>query len=277
MAKGKNSITTTGTTNNIINSLNDPAFLAGSFSFIQPSNTTPNTSFMKVTLRTFFLPLFAIAFCLVSSFAFGQTVTTDKQDYLPGQTVTITGTGWQADEKVMLIIEETGPQNIHGADTLYAIANASGEILNAEYVIQDHDLHQNFTLTAIGLNSNLTAQTTFTDGTITWNGNTSTDWNTASNWTGGIPASGDDVTIPTGLARYPILTTGQTFSIKSITINSGGILTLNTGSTLNPDGAASFINGTINTTGILNFGSKNVSGTGSITISGGTVTLAVEL
>ena len=38
-----------------------------------------------------------------------QTVTTDKADYQPGETVVITGTGWTAGETVKLYIEKEPP------------------------------------------------------------------------------------------------------------------------------------------------------------------------
>ena len=89
------------------------------------------------------------------------TVMTDKADYVPGETVLITGSGWEPGETVALeLVEEP---LIHPAETLYAIADAEGNITNAEYVIQDHDIGQTFTLTATGLSSGLIAQTTFTD------------------------------------------------------------------------------------------------------------------
>ena len=64
-------------------------------------------------------------------------------------------------------------------------------------------------LTAKGLISGLTAQTTFTDGSDTWVGGASgvpNDWNTGANWSGGVPGNGDDVIIPGSLAftRYSL-------------------------------------------------------------------------
>ena len=47
--------------------------------------------------------LLAISFLFVNN-VFGQTVQTDKTDYLPGDTVSITGTGWQPGETVNLYI-----------------------------------------------------------------------------------------------------------------------------------------------------------------------------
>jgi len=92
------------------------------------------------------------------------TVMTDKSDYIPGETVLITGSGWWPGETVALeLVEEP---LIHPAETLYAIADADGNITNAEYVIQEHDLGQSFTLTATGQTSGLIAQTTFTDASL---------------------------------------------------------------------------------------------------------------
>ncbi len=61
-----------------------------------------------------------------------------------------------------------------------------------------------------------------------WLGVTSTDWNVASNWAGGVPTSDSDVDIPTGKSNYPILTSG-TYSSNNINVRSGGSLTLTAG------------------------------------------------
>src|SRR5437762_2294258 len=65
---------------------------------------------------------------------------------------------------------------------------------------------------------------------VSWNGNTSTDWGTGSNWSSGtVPTSADDVTIPTGRPNYPVIVALQNFSAKSITINAGGSPTVQGG------------------------------------------------
>ncbi len=92
------------------------------------------------------------------------TVMTDKLDYVPGETVLITGSGWEPGETVQLVFVEDPP--IHDdPDTLYPIAHPEGNIF-AEYVVQLNDLGQFFTLTATGLSSGLTALTTFTDANV---------------------------------------------------------------------------------------------------------------
>ena len=66
----------------------------------------------------------------------------------------------------------------------------------------------------------------------TWTGATSTNWNTGTNWSGGVvPTSIDDVTIPTGLTRYPVVST-TTATARNVTNNSGGSLTVADLSTL---------------------------------------------
>lgn len=64
----------------------------------------------------------------------------------------------------------------------------------------------------------------------TWNGSTSSDWNNASNWNGGVPSSNSAVTIPGNTSFNPIISTAVT--VKSITVgdwNNATILTVNGG------------------------------------------------
>lgn len=61
------------------------------------------------------------------------TVKTDKDDYAPGETVTITGNGWEAGEQVTLLLQEDVNPPFHDDRTLAAVADASGNILNNEY------------------------------------------------------------------------------------------------------------------------------------------------
>ncbi len=88
------------------------------------------------------------------------TVTTNRTDYAPGATVVITGSGWQPGEVVALRIDESDNDAPWQASV---IADDSGSIYNADFVIQTHDLGVSFTLTALGSFSGQTAQTTFTD------------------------------------------------------------------------------------------------------------------
>lgn len=50
----------------------------------------------------------------------------------------------------------------------------------------------------------------------TWTGATSSDWNTASNWSGGVPGSNSTPTIPGNVPNQPVITTSVT--VKDIQI-----------------------------------------------------------
>jgi hypothetical protein len=113
-------------------------------------------------------------------------------------------------------------------------------------------------------------------GTKTWSGSTSTDWATAGNWVGGVlPASGDDVIIPTSPIGGRMPTISANYQVKSITIqtgatltHSGGTLTVIAGD-LNVTGTYAISGGTL----ITDFDITINSG-GLISQSGGTVHLA---
>ncbi|MFD2784116.1 Ig-like domain-containing protein [Hymenobacter rubripertinctus] len=70
----------------------------------------------------------------------------------------------------------------------------------------------------------------YTAPATTWTGAVSTDWFAAGNWTGGVPTTNFEVTIPAGAARYPVLG-GGTAGARSLTLASGAALT-QTGGTL---------------------------------------------
>ncbi len=107
-------------------------------------------------------------------------------------------------------------------------------------------------LTGQGANSNVT--TVSTAGGIVWNGTTSNDWNTASNWTPAtVPTTNDAVIIPNGAANMPVsigiglnciagsLSIQSAASVNILTalfisksISCAGTLTTNTGGMLQP-------------------------------------------
>ncbi len=97
--------------------------------------------------------------------------------------------------------------------------------------------------------------TTFNNGFVVvnnnWTGTTSTDWNTASNWSSGtVPVSTDYVVIP-AVSNLPIISSLTTASCTNITINSSASLTVD---------------------GILQIGGT-ISNSGTFTASSGTITL----
>ncbi len=96
--------------------------------------------------------------------SFAATIETDKDDYAPGETVTIFGSGWQPFETVDLLLEEE--PHVCNDRVLVAVADANGDVLNDDLVLEWHDFHVSFLLTATGRSSGLTAETTFTDGLL---------------------------------------------------------------------------------------------------------------
>ena len=125
----------------------------------------------------------------------------------------------------------------------------------------------------------------------TWLGNTSTDWNTSANWCGGIPTSSTNVVINSGASNFPNLSTGADGFANSVTINSGGSLTMGGSETLTITAGGSFTNsgtftagsstsvafaGTGSVTGTVAFNNVTASGTltpSSATTINGTLTL----
>ncbi|HJQ22880.1 MAG TPA: HYR domain-containing protein [Blastocatellia bacterium] len=99
------------------------------------------------------------SFVLMSSST--ASVTTDKTDYAPGETVTITGSGWQAGETVSLVLHRETSE--HPDTRLSATADEDGNFTNQEFAPDQDDFGVTLTLTATGQASGYTAQTTFTD------------------------------------------------------------------------------------------------------------------
>ncbi len=103
---------------------------------------------------------------LVSSVGKGNgaaTVKTDKNDYAPGEVVTISGSGWQPGEIVTLQLHEDLDHDEDTDQTLTTTADSSGSILHREFAPDEHDLGVRFYLTATGQSSGSMAQTTFLD------------------------------------------------------------------------------------------------------------------
>ncbi len=103
--------------------------------------------------------------------------------------------------------------------------------------------------------------------TKSWTGATSTDWFTTSNWSdAAVPTSSDYAIIPSGLSRYPNITTG-TASCSGLSIYSGASTTVS-GGTLQVAGSINN-NGTLDATGgtlVLNgSAAQSVENNGTLT------------
>ncbi|MEP6553428.1 MAG: MBG domain-containing protein [Ferruginibacter sp.] len=96
------------------------------------------------------------------------TVTTDKDDYAPGEYVIITGTGWQPGETVSFHFDETPkPAACLLPHDMTVTADAGGNIYNNQFLINNTHLGVAFVLTATGQSSGLVATRNFTDANIT--------------------------------------------------------------------------------------------------------------
>jgi hypothetical protein len=98
------------------------------------------------------------------------TITTDLEDYPPGATVIITGSGFQAGETVILQVIHVGEDPGLDPDSHQpwsVFADGEGNVVSSWYVPTDGDaLGATFLLTADGQSSGLHAEWTFTDGSI---------------------------------------------------------------------------------------------------------------
>jgi hypothetical protein len=108
-----------------------------------------------------------------------------------------------------------------------------------------------------------------TSGGLIWTGCTSTDWNTATNWSGGfVPTATDNVVIPSGRPNWPVLSgTGVANSVEvqsgaSFTITDAGSLSIN-GNKLVSSATTGFDNGgTVVNGGQLVLGSSTTANVG---------------
>jgi uncharacterized repeat protein (TIGR02543 family) len=110
----------------------------------------------------------------------------------------------------------------------------------------------------------------------TWTGATSTDWNTASNWSpAAVPTSTDNVIIPSsGITNFPVVSGLTIDAGKTVTLNSNTRLTVNgnivNNGTLTLQSGATLVQGTGNTasgTGVYNV-QQALTGAGGPTPSG---------
>jgi hypothetical protein len=93
----------------------------------------------------------------------GATVDTDKEDYAPGEVVTIIGSGWAAGETVHLnLVEDPVADGPHDWDVT---ADENGLFTDASFSPGTQHIGVTFTLSATGATSG-TSQAVFTDGNV---------------------------------------------------------------------------------------------------------------
>jgi hypothetical protein len=104
-----------------------------------------------------------IAFATASNGA-GLSITTDKDDYAPGDTVWFTGAGWTAGDSVDIVLTDDPTLDSHN----WAVGiGEDGGFRDSTYVVDVNDLGVTFTLTATSRgNPEQTLTVTFTDGSL---------------------------------------------------------------------------------------------------------------
>lgn len=91
------------------------------------------------------------------------TLATDKADYMPGEYVTFTGTGWAPGETVTIDVYESTSQPDIWVGQVSAVADTAGNISTSEFLVQQSFLGLGFLAYAQGLTSYADAMTAFTD------------------------------------------------------------------------------------------------------------------
>jgi len=107
--------------------------------------------------------IFAFGLLLFTLNSFSQTVTTDKVDYMPGDSVLASGEGWGAYENVELLLTEQEFNNLGEGITQTVQCDANGDFSENIYHVVNADLGAFFHLRATGLTSLHVATITFND------------------------------------------------------------------------------------------------------------------
>ncbi|HJU65658.1 MAG TPA: hypothetical protein VJ596_08265 [Gemmatimonadaceae bacterium] len=94
----------------------------------------------------------------------GVSITTDKDDYQPGDTVWFTGAGWAPGDTLDILLEDD--PTTHPPHTWAIGVGPDGTFRDSTYVVDIGDLGVTFTLTATSRRSGQILKVNFTDGTI---------------------------------------------------------------------------------------------------------------
>ncbi|TRX33265.1 hypothetical protein FNW52_16030, partial [Flavobacterium sp. ZT3R18] len=122
---------------------------------------------MKTFLPKFgFLTIvFLIANLFFANVSFGQTLTSDQDDYAPGTTATFTGSGFFPGETVSMVVRHADETPDTGEDhsSWTVVADENGNFVTTWHVCEDDCLGSTLRATADGQTSGLHAEAVFTD------------------------------------------------------------------------------------------------------------------
>src|SRR6266566_2609500 len=180
----------------------------------------------------------------VAGAASGATITSDKEDYAPGATVTLTGAGWASGEAVHIFVNDSVGNTWSLNSNPDPAADTNGSFTYSFSL--PNSFIANYTATATGPTSG-TATTTFTDSNSNCPSTDPTKWLTdnqvgASHTTSGNTATytfssfvnEHPVSGSPGLIYYCVYTTPLPASITPQAVGVGGAL-WQTGTATTPD------------------------------------------
>ena len=156
-----------------------------------------------------------------------------------GPTATISGTGTICDPSTTISVVLTGaqPWNLTYTDgttntTVTGITTSPYTFSVSPTVATTYTINAINDTNCTGLLSNVTGSGVVVDSK-TWNGSADTNWSNINNWTpSGIPTASDCVTIATSPNNPIISGTNYSAFAKSITVNNGATLTVNSSNNL---------------------------------------------
>jgi trimeric autotransporter adhesin len=189
----------------------------------------------------------------------GKTLTfTDGTTQTIGNTLTLTGASGN-----LITLQGSGTAG-------WNITDSGTE--SVSYVDVSYSTATNLITAASSKDSGDNINWVFSGTTVTWDGSTDTDWDTAANWDlGYVPNDTDNVVIA-NVANDPVL--GSAATTNNLTINTGAVLTLN-GQNLTVTGTYSNsgtlqLNGNETTVSLTN---DSDSGLTKFVVSTGTITI----
>lgn len=201
-----------------------------------------------------------------------QTVGVSVINALPSVSLSVSGT---------LTCAQTSVTLTAGGGISYTFTSSTGTIgtpgAGSSVVVNQPGTYTVTGSNASGCTATTTAMVAFTSpaNLLTWTGNTSTDWNTATNWCPpSVPTATDNVLIPAAPANQPIIST--TAVAKSVNVTTGASLSISATGSLSINGSTSHAlsnSGLVTNEGSFLIGSlTTVAGVGISIAASGTIT-----